>query len=271
VKFASDEITGRRDMTKKVPSQQITSSPSRAVMVAGACVAALLAGSVWSNLLSGHHEPFERVADAPPVKVVPAPRAKPAPAARTTNAYPSSSVSVSVPKSSHNPAAADDPLGQLILQTGSAGMAPVAAPGADGQASPGMALEAQQALAQLDYYHGPVDGLVGPAYEEAVRKYQVMNGLPVTGVVTRPVLDHMQMAATVIFAQSTDVIVHKVQTALAELGYSPGQVDGRMGQQTREAIRVFEADRGWQVTGQISEQLLAELPVGRDMAASGQN
>jgi hypothetical protein len=38
--------------------------------------------------------------------------------------------------------------------------------------SPGMALEAQQALAQLDYYHGPVDGLVGPAYEEAVRKYQ---------------------------------------------------------------------------------------------------
>jgi peptidoglycan hydrolase-like protein with peptidoglycan-binding domain len=80
-----------------------------------------------------------------------------------------------------------------------------------------MALEAQQALAQLDYYHGPVDGLVGPAYEEAVRKYQVMNGLPVTGVVTRPVLDHMQMAATVIFAQSTDVIVHKVQTPLPSL------------------------------------------------------
>lgn len=240
-------------------------------MLAGACVAALLAGSVWSNLLSGGHEPFDRVADAPPLKVVPAPRTKPAPAAKTSNAYPSSSVSVSVPKAVQQQAANDDPLGQLILQTGSLSQAPDMTSAPDGSAAPSLAFEAQQAMAQLDYYRGPVDGLVGPAYEEAVRKYQVMNGLPVTGVVTRPVLDHMQMAATVVSAQTTDVIVHKVQSALAELGYSPGQIDGRMGQQTRDAIRVFEADRGWNVTGQISEQLLAELPVGRDLAASGQN
>ncbi len=258
-------------MPKKVPSQQITTSPGRGVMLAGACVAALLAGSVWSNLLSGSHEPFDRVAEAPPLKVVPAPRSKPAPAAKTSNAFPSSSVSVSVPKSVQQPVANDDPLGQLILQTGSLSQASGAPSTADGNAAPNMAFEAQQAMAQLDYYRGPVDGLVGPAYEEAVRKYQAMNGLPVTGVVTRPVLDHMQMAATVASAQSTDVIVHKVQSALAELGYSPGQIDGRMGQQTRDAIRVFEADRGWDVTGQISEQLLAELPVGRDLAASGQN
>ena len=113
-----------------------------------------------------------------------------------------------------------------------------------------------------------MDGLIGPAYEDAVRKYQAMNGLPVTGVVTRPVLDHMQMAAAVAGAASTDVVIHRVQMALTELGYTPGEIDGRMGEQTREAIRTFEADRGWDVTGGISDRLLAELTGSGDLASA---
>ena len=39
----------------------------------------------------------------------------------------------------------------------------------------------QRALAQLGYYHGPVDGVVGPQTEEAIRWFQSVDRLPVTG------------------------------------------------------------------------------------------
>ena len=36
-------------------------------------------------------------------------------------------------------------------------------------------------LAQLGYYHGPVDGVVGPQTERAIRWFQAVDSLPVTG------------------------------------------------------------------------------------------
>ena len=39
----------------------------------------------------------------------------------------------------------------------------------------------QRALAQLGYYHGPVDGVVGPQTEKAIRWFQSVDRLPVTG------------------------------------------------------------------------------------------
>jgi peptidoglycan hydrolase-like protein with peptidoglycan-binding domain len=39
----------------------------------------------------------------------------------------------------------------------------------------------QQELTQLGYYHGPVDGFVGPETEGAIRWFQSVDKLPVTG------------------------------------------------------------------------------------------
>ncbi len=244
--------------------------PSRGVMIAGACIAAVMAGSVWSNLLSGEHRVFERSAAPDPVKVELAPRSLSA--GKTTNAFPAASVNVSV-VSQNQPPAADDPLGQLIMQTGSISMeaAPLAGDEDASQQGPSLILEAQRALAALKFYSGLVDGLVGPAHEDAVRTYQATYGLPVTGIVTRPVLDHMQMTATVESATQTDIVVHKVQSELSKLGYSPGTVDGRLGEQTRQAIRIFEADRGWQITGDISDRLLSELDGSGNLASATSN
>lgn len=240
----------------------------RGVMIAGSCIALVMASPVGLNLLNGDHQAFERSAAPAPVMVEPAPRQLSA--GKTSNPFPAASVNVSVVQQ-NQPPTADDPLGQLILQTGSIDPASQPPAGAPEDAQPGLILEAQQALAALGFYKGPVDGLVGPAHEDAVRTYQAMHGLPVTGIVTRPVLDHMQMTATVESASQTDIVVHKVQRELAKLGYSPGSIDGRLGEQTREAIRVFEADRGWPVTGQISNELLAELDGNGAMAAATAN
>ena len=43
------------------------------------------------------------------------------------------------------------------------------------------AVAVQRALAQLGYYHGPVDGVVGPQTEKAIRWFQSADRLPVTG------------------------------------------------------------------------------------------
>jgi peptidoglycan hydrolase-like protein with peptidoglycan-binding domain len=42
-------------------------------------------------------------------------------------------------------------------------------------------LAVQQALAQLGYYNGPVDGVAGPQTEEAIGWFQSVASLPVTG------------------------------------------------------------------------------------------
>jgi peptidoglycan hydrolase-like protein with peptidoglycan-binding domain len=50
-----------------------------------------------------------------------------------------------------------------------------------------------------------------------------------------------------------------VQSGLSELGYSPGPVDGLLGDQTRDAIRKFERDRRLPASGEISVRLIDEL------------
>jgi peptidoglycan hydrolase-like protein with peptidoglycan-binding domain len=53
-----------------------------------------------------------------------------------------------------------------------------------------------------------------------------------------------------------------VQSALADLGYYRGRVDGVIGNGTRNAIRAFQRDNGLRATGRLDERLLDELGVG---------
>ena len=50
-----------------------------------------------------------------------------------------------------------------------------------------------------------------------------------------------------------------VQTALADLGYYNGPIDGIVGSGTRRAVRAFQRDKGLPVTGRIDRRLLNAL------------
>lgn len=50
-----------------------------------------------------------------------------------------------------------------------------------------------------------------------------------------------------------------VQTILQDLGYSPGPIDGRMGDQTRAAVRRFQEEHGLAVDGDPGPQTRAKL------------
>ncbi|MDX1400581.1 MAG: peptidoglycan-binding domain-containing protein [Kiloniellales bacterium] len=53
--------------------------------------------------------------------------------------------------------------------------------------------------------------------------------------------------------------VTRVQAGLAQLGYNPGPVDGRMGSQTRTAIKEYQRDHGLLVDGRASVELARHI------------
>ena len=54
-------------------------------------------------------------------------------------------------------------------------------------------------------------------------------------------------------------LVYRIQGALIDLGYEPGEQDGASGSSTRDAIRQFEADRGYRRRGRLDERTLRRL------------
>jgi len=47
------------------------------------------------------------------------------------------------------------------------------------------------AIGQLGYYHGVVDGVIGPQTRGAIAAFESRNGLAVDGTISRPLLDRL--------------------------------------------------------------------------------
>jgi peptidoglycan hydrolase-like protein with peptidoglycan-binding domain len=133
----------------------------------------------------------------------------------------------------------------------------------------------QRELAASGLYSGKVDGVSGQRTKIAIVAYQRTNGLNETGLATPELVEHIRYTRRISEAVNmTDSFpvparrlaplkaadtVTRVQVGLAELGYEPGQINGQLGQQTRNAILRFERDRGIAPTGDISRTLIVEL------------
>jgi hypothetical protein len=52
----------------------------------------------------------------------------------------------------------------------------------------------QEELAELGYYKGPVDGLIGPETERAIRWFQSVDKIPVTGRIDKATLNALQIS-----------------------------------------------------------------------------
>jgi peptidoglycan hydrolase-like protein with peptidoglycan-binding domain len=129
----------------------------------------------------------------------------------------------------------------------------------------------QRELAAAGYYKGIVDGVIGRKTRQAIMSYQQAQGLEADGKPSTDLADHIrftrEVAEASLFTGTIAVApdaerraeVRRVQTGLAELAYSPGDINGEMNSQTRDAILAFERDRNLPQTGEISDALLAEL------------
>lgn len=129
----------------------------------------------------------------------------------------------------------------------------------------------QRELAAAGFYKGVVDGVIGRKTRQAITAYQNAHGLEADGKPSTALAEHIrftrEVAEASLFTGTIEASpdaeirasIRRVQTGLAELAYSPGEITGEMTSQTRAAIRAFERDRNMPETGEISDGLLQEL------------
>jgi len=119
---------------------------------------------------------------------------------------------------------------------------------------------AQQRLKDRGYYAGPVDGVLGPATEAALRTYQRDQGLTVTGRLDSPTVRHLMSEAGESVTNAVAAVdVRTAQRALRERGYYAGPIDGVLGPATERALRAYQRDRGLNATGRLDSPTVRSL------------
>lgn len=151
------------------------------------------------------------------------------------------------------------PLALARLTPSTARTAPAGPTLALGSRGPGVA-ELQRFLKAAGVLTGPVDGDFGPMTQAAVRRFQQAKGLSVDGVVgpqTWAALRGARPATPSIPASRRPVLrqgdmgadVELLQRQLIRHGFTPGDVDGQFGSQTRRALVEFQRARGLHADG----------------------
>jgi peptidoglycan hydrolase-like protein with peptidoglycan-binding domain len=133
---------------------------------------------------------------------------------------------------------------------------------------------AQEELRELGYNPGPIDGIMGPRTQQALRRYQRDFNIPVTGTLnaqTRQQLLREERASVpenwretpvTLGGQLTEGTIQVAEQNLKEFGFDPGPVDGVFTAQTEAAVRAFQERRGIPVSGILDDVTKSELLKG---------
>ncbi len=119
--------------------------------------------------------------------------------------------------------------------------------------------------------YGPIaqDGVPNLATRAAILAFEKDHGFALTGEANEAFLKRILMGASADRAEAANAgkvktaqaeqVIRTVQQSLVGLGYQPGKIDGRTGEETVRAIREFEMDQGAVPTGRVSADLVARL------------
>jgi peptidoglycan hydrolase-like protein with peptidoglycan-binding domain len=120
--------------------------------------------------------------------------------------------------------------------------------------------------------YGPLaeDGALGLTTRAAIVAFEQDQGLRPSGEATERLLRRILFGSSLGSDGSAadtgkadgapaDEVIRSVQTWLSALGYQAGRVDGRLSDETAQAIRDFEVDKGLVPRGRISADLVVRL------------
>ncbi len=149
--------------------------------------------------------------------------------------------------------------------------------------------QVQTALAERGLYDGVVDGLPGGGTTAAIKAFEKSQGLAQTGEASERILAALLTApmkradaapssprpakpavaapapaptpapASTGSTAAANPTLMAAQRALAKIGYGPVSIDGKLGAETRNAIRAFERDRGLPETGELTPPVMRAL------------
>ena len=63
--------------------------------------------------------------------------------------------------------------------------------------------------------------------------------------------------------------IERAQQKLRDDGYDPGPIDGKMGPQTRKAVKKFQQAKNFKASGRLDRQTVAALGIETQGATSG--
>ena len=120
----------------------------------------------------------------------------------------------------------------------------------------------QEALIELDFKPGAVDGMFGVYTESAVKSFQKWTQIEADGIVgpeTWEKLDDADRSDPTLRNGSTGVAVRGLQRRLIAAGFDPGEIDGRFGPRTEAAVRALQEDAELDVDGIVGPQTWKRL------------
>ena len=129
-------------------------------------------------------------------------------------------------------------------------------------------LDVQQFLSDNGYNPGPIDGQSGPKTLAAIKLFQSDKGLFADGVVGNKTKTAMREhtgcegANTCIARNNTTANLESIsgiQTFLANNGFNPGIIDGKLGSYTNEAIKAFQRKVGLIPDGTVGNRTKAAM------------
>ena len=129
--------------------------------------------------------------------------------------------------------------------------------------------QVQQLLKNLNYPVGRVDGIFGKKTYAAVRSFQSLNGIPVSGVVGDTTLETLKSSDAIAYyvphtyttlkRGDYGALVKKLQNALNAAGFNAGTPTGYFNEQTEEAVINFQRANGLvddDIAGQKTQEAL---------------
>jgi murein DD-endopeptidase MepM/ murein hydrolase activator NlpD len=152
-------------------------------------------------------------------------------------------------------------LSAVVVGVGLALAAPV---GAATMGDPDVAA-LQVGLHARSLYGGPIDGLIGPRTERAIRRFQRVHGLPVSGLpgsqtrIAFGLFAEAQLGARLLSPGTAGWDVAALQFLLAWHGFPSGTFDGRFGDHLEAALLAFQTWAGVPATGMAGPLTLAAL------------
>lgn len=110
----------------------------------------------------------------------------------------------------------------------------------------------QEALKELGFNPGAVDGVFGSKTESAVKAFQKARGIVVDGIVGRVTwinIDEADQSEPVLKKGSKGLPVRRLQHRMSAVGFDTGGVDGRFGAKTEAAVKDLQRNAGLVVDG----------------------
>ena len=121
--------------------------------------------------------------------------------------------------------------------------------------------------------YGPlaVDGVLRPEARAAIMAFEQDHRLALTGEASQALLKQIvfgtpaaagSRAPAEAASPLAQAVIKQAQRLLADRGYRPGAIDGRLSAETIAAIRTFETDQGLVPKGRVSAVILDRLQSG---------